>query len=102
MPVFTGYSFSQDSKNVVQIQTNAQCTDCKQRLEKELNYTKGISYAELNMATKQLEIKYNPKKISVDDIRKTISEIGYDADSIKANPVKQAALPSCCQPGGGH
>jgi len=29
-----------------QIQTSAQCGDCKERIEGKLNYTKGIKFAE--------------------------------------------------------
>lgn len=87
-------------KPVVKIQTNAQCSDCKARLEGELNFVKGIIYAELDIDTKVIEIKYNAKRINIDEIRKQIAELGYDADDVQAVKEKQEALPSCCQPGG--
>jgi len=85
---------------VLEIQTNAQCGDCKDRIEAVLNQTKGVVYAELNLETKKVEIKLKTAKIDPAALRTVISQIGYDADSIKANPEVQKALPLCCQPGG--
>jgi cation transport ATPase len=42
----------------IQIQTSAQCGDCKERIEGKLNYTKGIKFAELNDQTKIVTVKY--------------------------------------------
>jgi copper chaperone CopZ len=84
----------------VKIKTNAECGNCKERIESKLNYTKGITFAELDLETKDLTVKFKSKKISLDEIRKIVSEIGYDADSVKANSVSQNNLPKCCQPGG--
>jgi copper chaperone CopZ len=84
----------------VVIKTSAECGDCKERIESKLNYTKGISFAELDFETKELTVKYKTKDITLDEIKKIVSEIGYDADDVKANEVQQKKLPLCCQPGG--
>lgn len=95
-------SFAQDlpKKAEVVIMTSAECGTCKHTLEGKLNYIKGIRYVELDVATKQLTVGYSPKKISVEKIRTIISETGYDADDVPANPTSQQALPTCCKPGG--
>jgi mercuric ion binding protein len=85
---------------LVTIQTNALCGDCKDRIEMALNQTKGVVYAELNMETKVVEIKYNVKKTDLATLQKVVTSIGYDADGFKANEAAQKALPLCCQPGG--
>jgi mercuric ion binding protein len=87
------------SQTVV-IKTTAECRDCKERIESKLNYTKGIIFAELDIPTKQLTVKFKTSKITLDEIKKIISEIGYDANDVKANAEKQKELPKCCQPGG--
>lgn len=89
-----------DSKQVVEILTNAECGTCKSIIEKELNYVKGIVFAELNVPTKIVTVKFYPSKISLDEIKAQIAEIGYNADDVKANPAAQSKLPKCCQPGG--
>jgi copper chaperone CopZ len=92
-------SFGQKS-TTSQIQTNAQCGDCKERIEGKLNYTKGIKFAELNDETKIVTVKYDPKKIDLLTIKQTIAKIGYNADEVKAAIEDVEKLPKCCQPNG--
>ena len=84
----------------IQIQTSAQCDDCKERIEGKLNYTKGIKFAELDNQTKIVTVKYDPKKIELLAIKQTIAKIGYDADEVKAAKEDVEKLPKCCQPNG--
>lgn len=93
---FAGKIYAQEAK----IQTSAECGTCKQRLEEVLNYTKGVKFAELNISDKTLNVHFNPKKITLEEIKKIISETGYDADEVKANPKSVEELPTCCKPGG--
>jgi copper chaperone CopZ len=85
---------------VISIQTSAQCGDCKQRIETTLNQAKGVVYAELNLETKVVEVKFKPSKTDATAIKTALTLIGYDADEMKADPAAQKALPLCCQPGG--
>jgi len=85
---------------VITIQTSAQCGDCKQRIETALNQTKGVVYAELNLETKAVEVKFKTTKTTPEALKTTLTKIGYDADEMKANPIAQKALPLCCQPAG--
>lgn len=90
---------AQKTEKVV-IKTSAECGDCKERIESKLNYTKGVSFAELDYETKELTVKFKTDKITLAEIKKIVSELGYDADELKANEVTQKKLPLCCQPGG--
>jgi mercuric ion binding protein len=85
---------------VIQIQTSAQCGDCKERIETALNQSKGVAYAELNLETKIVEVKFKSAKVDPATLRLIIAKIGYDADQIKADAAAQKQLPLCCQPGG--
>ncbi len=84
----------------VVIQTSAECGDCKGRIEDGLNYTKGVVFAELDLETKKVTVKYNSKKISLQQVKEKINSIGYDADEMKADQEAVQKLPACCQPGG--
>lgn len=88
------------STEEVQLITSAECGDCKERIEGKLNYVAGIRFAELDVPTKVLTVKFTPKKISLDEIQNILAEIGYASDDVKANPEAVAKLPVCCQPGG--
>lgn len=94
-----GISFSQKAETSL-IQTSAQCNDCKERIEGKLNYTKGIKFAELDLETKKVTVKYAAKKISLQKIKEAIAAIGYDADEVKAKQEDVLKLPKCCQPNG--
>jgi len=85
---------------VIQIQTSAQCGDCKERIETALNQSKGVVYAELNLETKIVEVKFKTAKTDKAHLQSVLVNIGYQADDKKANPEALKALPLCCQPGG--
>jgi copper chaperone CopZ len=85
---------------VIQIQTSAQCGDCKERIETALNQSKGVVYAELNLETKIVEVKFKTAKTDRAQLQVVLANIGYQADDKKANPEALKALPLCCQPGG--
>ncbi|RFC54524.1 heavy-metal-associated domain-containing protein [Brumimicrobium aurantiacum] len=89
-----------EAKPVAYIQTNAQCGECKERIEEALNYSKGVVYSNMDLETKIVEVKYNTNKTSLAEVKTIISNLGYDADDVTANKKAQAALPACCQPGG--
>ena len=101
--MLTTVAFGQDKKakyETVVIQTSAECGDCKNRLEETLNYTKGIKFAEVDLETQKVTVKFSPKIITIQQIKEKIASKGYDADDVKANPDALKNLPACCQPSG--
>ncbi len=86
----------------VNIKTSGECEMCKESIEKEVNLMKGVKSAVLDTATKVLTVVYNPKKTSPEKIRTVISNLGYDADDVKANNRARRQLPDCCKMPGGE
>ena len=84
----------------IKIKTSAQCVMCKNKIEKTLAYEKGISKSILNIETSIIIVNYKPTKTTSEKIRTAISQIGYDADTIKADKKAYKNLPKCCQKGG--
>ena len=93
-------TFGQKKVEEVVIHTSAECESCKERLEAKLNYTAGIKFADLDVPTKNLTVKFNTAKISLQEIKTIISDLGYNADDLPANPEAYEALPSCCKVNG--
>lgn len=89
-----------DNKETASIKTNAECGMCKEKIEGKLNYEKGIVFAELDVSSKVVTVKYKSDVITLEQIRVIISDLGYDADEVKANLNAQNNLPACCKPGG--
>jgi periplasmic mercuric ion binding protein len=105
-------SFSQENKkdskiensNLIkaEIKTSAICDMCKKAIEKAVNKLDGIEKANLNIKTKILSVSFDPNKTSLDNIRKSVSIAGYDADSLLADSKAYRKLPKCCKKDGLH
>jgi copper chaperone CopZ len=95
---FAFAAYAQTEK--VKIQTSAICTMCKDRIERDLAFEKGVKSSELDLETKILTVEYNSNKTNPDKIRTRITEIGYNADEKKRDPKAYSKLPECCQDGG--
>ena len=87
----------QPKVKTVEILTSSVCGDCKDRIETELNYTKGVIFSELNLDTKIVTVKYKTKVLSENDIKVVIANLGYDAGETKRNDEAFGKLPKCCQ-----
>ena len=91
---------AQEKKQEVVIHTSSQCDDCKERIEDKFNYTKGIIFTELDLETDNLTLKFRTDKITLQEIKDLLNELGYDADDQKAKIEQVNTLPKCCQPNG--
>lgn len=81
----------------VVLTTSAQCDMCKAKIEGKLAESKGIRMVALDIRSKKLTVKYNPEKTTVDEIKRAINGLGYDADDSKGDPEAHNNLPTCCQ-----
>lgn len=89
--------FAQKEKVEIKIQTSAQCSMCKDRIEGAFAYETGIKKATLDLTTKILTVVYNPNKTDDKKIRLILNNLGYDADDTKANQTAYDKLPPCCK-----
>ena len=98
--VGTAWGQKTPKTQTIVIHTSAECAECEERLESGLNFTKGVSFAELDLKTQDVTIKYSTKKMTPEKLRAIINDLGYDADATKAKPDALEKLPACCKPGG--
>lgn len=98
---FTFGGFAQEAakakSQTIQFKTSAICDMCKDRIEEKLNYTKGVVYAEQNLETKVLTVKYKTKTISAEEIYKIVSLTGYKAGDLERDTAAFKKLPKCCR-----
>ena len=85
--------------DTVEIKTSAICGMCKERLEHDMTFEKGVKSVELDLDTKILTISYKTNKTSKEELKKAVTKIGYDADEMVANQKAHDRLPPCCQKG---
>jgi cation transport ATPase len=83
----------------VSVQTSAVCGQCKERLEKNMAFEKGVKSVSLDDETKVLTIEYRIGKTDKEKLKKAITKIGYDADDLPADQKAHDKLPACCQKG---
>jgi periplasmic mercuric ion binding protein len=88
-------------KTTIKIKTSAECDMCKNRIEKEMAFVKGVNKADLDLATRVLTVTYQTRKTSPEAIKTAIAKIGYDADDVKADNKAFKKLPECCQTNSG-
>ncbi len=74
-----------------------QCETCGKKFEAEIYNTKGIRQYEIDAKANTITVYYNPVKTNLQEIRTAISNLGYDADDIKANPLAYDKLDDCCK-----
>ncbi len=55
------------------------CTSCAKIIESELSDKPGINSASVDFDSKKAFLDFDPEKISLDQIKKEIEELGYKA-----------------------
>lgn len=95
----------QPKAKVVVIKTSVICGSCKMRVEKALQATDGVQAVAVDLDSKNVKVKYDPEKLSENQIRLVIANLGYNADDMKKDETAYTKLPMCCQkpmPGDKH
>ncbi|MBS1596412.1 MAG: heavy-metal-associated domain-containing protein [Bacteroidetes bacterium] len=72
------------------------CGMCKANIEGSLKVN-GVEAAMWNPDTKNLQVKYDPAVISLEQIHHLVSAAGYDTDTEKADSAAYTQLEKCCQ-----
>lgn len=99
--IVSNVAFSQKANKTetISIKTSSQCDMCKLTLEKAMAYEKGVKKSNLDVPTSVLTVEYNPTKTTPEKIKKAVTETGYDADELPANPAAYEKLNPCCKKG---
>ena len=81
------------------IKTSAICKMCKERIEHDMSFEKGVTAVDLNLETQVLTVVYKKSKTTEEDLKVAVTKIGYDADEMVADQKAHDRLPDCCQKG---
>ena len=90
---------SKAKADTVTIKTSAVCNTCKQRIENDLSFAKGVKKVTLDLKSQNVTVLYDTAKTNPDALRKAITLIGYDADGWIADEKAYNKLPDCCKKG---
>lgn len=98
--LFLFMSFTGKETKTIQIKTSTVCGECKERIERELVFEKGVKQVKVDLDVKMVTVKYRTDKTDPDKIRKAISKLGYWADEVPADEIGYNKLPKCCKDDG--
>ena len=79
------------------IKVKGVCNMCKERIENAALRTKGVKFAEWNKETQILELVFNGKKTSEEEIHQAIADHGHETELVKADSSVYSQLPNCCK-----
>jgi Cu+-exporting ATPase len=68
--------FKKMEKEILKIQ-GMHCATCAQTIEKALKKEKGVFGASVNFASEKMKVSYDPKVITLENIAKVVSNLGY-------------------------
>ena len=92
-------SFSQTKEKNARdtFEVSGNCDMCKKRIESATLSLKGVKYVSWSPQSKNFSIIYNSTKVSIDDVKKKIADVGHDNSSYKATDEVYDNLHGCCK-----
>ena len=72
------------------------CEQCKARIEAAA-YIKGVKFADWDVKSQELTVKYDSTKTSPELILKSIAKAGHDNEMFKADDADYNKIASCCK-----
>lgn len=73
------------------------CEECAALVEKRMVRVDGIRSIKVNYIKKTVAVSWLTDRLHLDDIQLALSNLGFDADSVLAQPVAAKRLPECCR-----
>lgn len=79
--------------------TGMQCASCAKAIDKSLKKLDGVKKSEVNYATEQASVTYDPDKIDMNDIVEAVKSAGYSVTEEKQieMPIEGMTCASCAQ-----
>lgn len=87
--------FAGDKSEKIEVKGN--CGMCEKRIEKAALAVDGVSKAEWNKETKQMEVTFDDSKTNLDKIEVAVAKVGHDTPHHKASDEVYNELPGCCK-----
>ncbi len=73
------------------------CETCRSLIEESVYRLKGVKRVDIDVASMSIRVAYNADRTNPDQIRNSIAAVGYDADSLSADPDAYSRLDACCK-----
>ena len=90
---FTAATFAQSDSTSFKVAGN--CGMCKKRIEGAVKGA-SVSGASWNVETKMMTIKFDPAKVTPEQLQKKVAAVGHDTEKFTADKAVYDKLPGCC------
>ncbi|PWK17181.1 copper chaperone CopZ [Arcicella aurantiaca] len=97
LTITTFLSRANGKTQTVKIKTSAVCGMCQDKIENAFKTIKGVEKVALDLESNILTIDFDNKKVSVSELKSTLTKLGYDANELKATKEGFEKLPHCCK-----
>src|SRR5690606_9134131 len=88
---------AQEKNKSISFEIKGNCGMCKSRIEKTALKLKGVKMASWDAGTKVFQGVIDERKCSIEDIKKSIAEVGHDSEGFNAPKQIYDNLPPCCK-----
>jgi len=80
------------------IKVSATCNSCKEKIEKNIAFEKGIKDVNVDLETKVATLKYKPDQTNPEKLLKAIKKLGYKAELVKSEDKATGDSKKCNDP----
>lgn len=88
MTSFLSAQEKKDSKETVVFKVDIDCNSCKNKIEKNIPFEKGVKAMDIDMEKNTVTITYDSKKTDIAKLQEGFKKIGKEAEALK---------PACCE-----
>lgn len=95
--ILLSFNYNGGGKDRATFTVYGKCGMCEERIENTLNKVDGIVWADWEIATQELTVKYDANKITLDEIKRQLADIGHDTEDVRATEEAYNNLHKCCK-----
>ena len=91
------FTYSGGKKERASFKVYGECGMCEKRIETAINELDGVLWADWEIETMELTVKYDPSIITLKKIKQKAAEVGHDSDDVRATEKAYESLHACCK-----
>jgi len=74
-----------------------ECGMCETRIENAINEIEGVLWADWELETLELTVKFDSSITSLEQIKQKAAEVGHDTEDVRATEEAYEKLHACCK-----
>lgn len=95
--ISTGFAQQKAVEKAIIKTPTVQCDICKEKVEFFIGHDYGVISVKVDIKKKTTAVSWITDRTTLENIKVSIANMGYDADDIEAEPTTFKSLPKSCQ-----